>query len=80
MVDCITVNTNPIKSFIDDLIKRLFDALLSLLCNSISADVTTIDIFVTEAIDILSTRIQTVEEIGQASGKLAEFSKKQIKV
>ena len=79
-VDCITVNTIPIKSFIDDLIQRLFDALLTSLRKSISADVTTIDTFVSEAIDTLSTRPQTVEEIGEASGKHAEFSKKKKEV
>ena len=79
-VDCITVNTIPIKSFIDDLIQTLFDALLTSLRKSISADVTTIDTFVSEAIDTLSTRPQTVEEIGEASGKHAEFSKKKKEV
>ena len=74
-VDCITVNTTPIKNFIDDLIQRLFDALLTSLRKSITADINGIDTFVSGAIETLSTRPQTVEEIGEASTKHAEFAK-----
>lgn len=79
-IDCITVNTMPVKTFIDDLIQRLFDALLASLRKAITADVTTIDSFVSEAIETLSTRPQTVEEIGEASVKHAEFAKRKKEV
>ena len=70
----------PVKTFIDDLIQRLFDALLASLRKAITADVTTIDSFVSEAIETLSTRPQTVEEIGEASVKHAEFAKRKKEV
>jgi len=79
-VDCITVNTLPVKTYIDDLIQRLFDALLSTLRKAITADVTTIDTFVSEAIETLSTRPQTVEEIGEASVKHADFARRKKEV
>ena len=37
-VDCVTVSTLPVKSAIDDHIQQLFDALLSSLRRSISAN------------------------------------------
>ncbi|CAL1541204.1 unnamed protein product [Lymnaea stagnalis] len=80
-VDCITVNTIPVKSVIDDHIQRLFDALLNTLRKSISQDVTQIDTFLVGATDTLSQRPQTVEEIGAANAKHSEFSatKKEVK-
>ena len=68
------------KSVIDDHISRLFEALLSTLRKSINADVTAIDTFLTEAIEQLSTRPQTVEEIGAANAKHSEFAKKKKEV
>lgn len=79
-VDCITVNTMPLKSFIDDLIQRLFDAQVNALRKSIAADVGGIDSFVSNAIETLSSRPQTVEEIGEATAKHSEFSKKKNEV
>ncbi|KAK3100036.1 hypothetical protein FSP39_013759 [Pinctada imbricata] len=75
-VDCITVNTTPVKAVIDDHIQRLFDALLNSLRKAINNDVTTIDTFLKEAMDTLSKRPQSVEEIGEANAKHTEFSKK----
>lgn len=72
-VDCITVNTTPVKAVIDDHVQHLFDALLNSLRKSINNDIGQIDGFVTTATDTLSQRPQTVEEIGQANSKHAEF-------
>ncbi|XP_013392185.1 cytoplasmic dynein 2 heavy chain 1, partial [Lingula anatina] len=74
-VDCITVNTNPVKSSIDDHIQRLFDALLSSLRKAIHNDISTIDTFLTTAMETLAQRPQTVEEIGTANAKHSEFAK-----
>ena len=73
-MDCITVNTTPVKAVIDDHIQRLFDALLNSLRKSIMTDVSEIDTFVSSAMDTLSQRPQTVEEIGEANAKHTEFA------
>jgi len=79
-VDCIRVNALPIKTIIDDHIQRLFDALLGSLRRSIQSDITEIESFVTAAIETLSQRPQTVEEIGEANGKHMEFTKRKKEV
>ncbi|KAG8452968.1 hypothetical protein GDO86_004684 [Hymenochirus boettgeri] len=68
-VDCMTINCNPVKTVIDDLIQRLFDSLLISLKKSIQAHLHEIDVFVTEGMESLSSRPQTVEEIGEANMK-----------
>lgn len=73
-VDCISVSTSPVKSTIDDHIQQLFDALLTSLRRSITNEVQTIDNFLTSASDALSTRPQSVEEIGEANAKHAELA------
>jgi len=79
-VDCIRVSAIPIKTIIDDHIQRLFDALLGSLRRSIQSDITEIESFVTAALETLSQRPQTVEEIGEANGKHMEFAKKKKEV
>ncbi|XP_074649972.1 cytoplasmic dynein 2 heavy chain 1-like [Tubulanus polymorphus] len=74
-VDCITVNTGPVKAVIDDHIQRLFDALLNSLRRSITNDMHVIDSFLNTALETLSQRPQTVEEIGDANTKHTEFGK-----
>ena len=69
------MNTNPVKAVIDDHIQRLFDALLNSLRRAITVDVGAIDEFLNAAMDTLSKRPQTVEEIGDANSKHAEFAK-----
>ena len=79
-VDCITVNLMPVKAVIDDHIQRLFDALVNSLRKAINNEVNEIDTFVTSAMDTLSQRPQTVEEIGDANAKHTEFAKKKQEV
>ena len=79
-VDCISVSTSPVKSTIDDHIQQLFDALLTSLRRSITNDVQTIDAFLTSATDALSTRPQTVEEIGVANAKHSELATEKLQV
>ena len=79
-VDCIRVSTTPIKAIIDDHIQRLFDALLSSLRRSIQTDITEIDTYLTTAMETLSQRPQTIEEIGEANTKHVEFAKKKKEV
>jgi len=79
-VDCIRVSTIPIKTVIDDHIQRLFDALLGSLRRSVQSDITEIESFVNEALETLSQRPQTVEEIGEANVKHMEFTKRKKEV
>ncbi|TKS81144.1 Cytoplasmic dynein 2 heavy chain 1 [Collichthys lucidus] len=72
-VDCITVNCEPVKATIDDLIQRLFDILLLSLRKSIQGHTQAIDSFVSESMETLSTRPESMEEIGAASGKYSQI-------
>ncbi|XP_063807614.1 cytoplasmic dynein 2 heavy chain 1 isoform X2 [Pseudophryne corroboree] len=68
-IDCMTINCSPVKAVIDDLIQKLFDALLISLKKSIQAHMHEIDSFVTDGMEVLSSRPQSVEEIGEANMK-----------
>ena len=70
----------PVKAVIDDHIQQLFDALVNSLRRSISKDIGAIESFVNEAMETLSTRPQSVEEIGQANIKHKEYSRNQQEV
>uniref|UniRef100_A0AAQ5YAS5 Dynein heavy chain tail domain-containing protein n=1 Tax=Amphiprion ocellaris TaxID=80972 RepID=A0AAQ5YAS5_AMPOC len=72
-VDCITVNCEPVKAVIDDLVQRLFDMLLLSLRKSIQGHTQAIDSFVSESMEALSTRPESMEEIGAASGKHSQI-------
>ncbi|XP_075054902.1 cytoplasmic dynein 2 heavy chain 1 [Mixophyes fleayi] len=72
-IDCMTINCNPVKAVIDDLIQKLFDSLLISLKKSIQANLHEIDSFVTDGMEVLSSRPQSVEEIGQANMKHGEL-------
>uniref|UniRef100_G3VCU8 Dynein cytoplasmic 2 heavy chain 1 n=1 Tax=Sarcophilus harrisii TaxID=9305 RepID=G3VCU8_SARHA len=73
-VDCLNINCNPVKTVIDDLIQKLFDALVISLRKSIQAHLNEIDSFVTDAMEVLTVMPQTVDEIGDAN---LEYSKLQ---
>ncbi|KAA8593993.1 hypothetical protein FQN60_004827, partial [Etheostoma spectabile] len=72
-VDCIIVNCEPVKAVIDDLIQRLFDMLLLSLRKSIQVHTQAIDSFVSESMEALSNRPESMEEIGAASGKHSQI-------
>lgn len=74
-IDCITVNTMPVKAVIDDHIQRLFDALLNSLRKAIEKEVKEIETFLNTSMEVLSKRPQTTEEISEANSKHAEFAK-----
>ncbi|KAG7470921.1 hypothetical protein MATL_G00119020 [Megalops atlanticus] len=75
-VDCITVNCDPVKAVIDDLIQKLFDALLMSLRKSIQAHTQDIDTFLNQAMETLSTRPESIDEIGEANIKHGELQTK----
>jgi dynein heavy chain 2, cytosolic len=73
-IDCITVNTAPVKATIDDHLQRLFDALLSSLRKSINMHLRSIEEFTSTAMDVLLRRPQSMAEIGLANAKHEELS------
>ncbi|KAM9321467.1 cytoplasmic dynein 2 heavy chain 1 [Gastrophryne carolinensis] len=72
-IDCMTINCNPVKTVIDDLIQKLFDSLLISLKKSIQANLHEIDSFLTDGMETLSSRPQSIEEIGEANKKYGEL-------
>lgn len=74
-VDCFTVLTAPVKSSIEELLQRLNDAMVMRLREAIYDETKSIETFLNNGIDVLSSRPQTHEEIGEAYKKHAELSK-----
>ncbi|XP_028975291.2 cytoplasmic dynein 2 heavy chain 1 isoform X3 [Esox lucius] len=72
-VDCISVNCEPVKATIDDLIQRLFDVLLMSLRKSIQGHTQDIDSFVTEAMETLMSRPESIDEIGAANARHSQI-------
>ncbi|KAF3692878.1 Cytoplasmic dynein 2 heavy chain 1 [Channa argus] len=72
-VDCITVNCEPVKSIIEHLIQRLFDMLLLSLRKSVQGHIQTIDCFVSESMEALFTRPESMEDIATAVGKYSQI-------
>ncbi|CAI9593490.1 unnamed protein product, partial [Staurois parvus] len=75
-IDCMTINCNPVKTIIDDLIQKLFDSLVLSLKRSIQAQLHEIDSFVSDGMEMLSSRPQSIEEIGEANKKHGELKLK----
>ncbi|CAB3410628.1 unnamed protein product [Caenorhabditis bovis] len=72
--ECIVVSTAGVKSAIEDAIQRLFDTLTWTLRHSISTTSQSINAFLTQAIDVLSTRPQSIDEIAEANSKHTVFA------
>ncbi|OWK62944.1 Cytoplasmic dynein 2 heavy chain 1 [Lonchura striata] len=64
-IDCLTVNCNPVKTVIDDFIQKLYDILVISLRKSIQAHLCDVSTFLTDAMETLVIRPQTVEEIAE---------------
>lgn len=62
-VDCITVNIVPFKSGVEDIFKRLSDALVETLQTSIEKDADDVFKFIKGGLDRLNSNPQSVEEI-----------------
>ncbi|KAF7232339.1 hypothetical protein EG68_08731, partial [Paragonimus skrjabini miyazakii] len=74
-IDCITVNCLPVKSAIEGLLQNLFETLQNCLRRSIHGDLVAADAFLTDALDKLSRRPQTVDELSEAKAMETEFAK-----
>ncbi|XP_053095782.1 cytoplasmic dynein 2 heavy chain 1 isoform X3 [Pangasianodon hypophthalmus] len=72
-VDCFTVNCEPVKAAIDDLIQKLFDTMLTALRKSIQGHIQAVDSFVNSGMAALSTRPESIEEIGEANSKHSQL-------
>ncbi|XP_072706738.1 cytoplasmic dynein 2 heavy chain 1 isoform X3 [Ciconia boyciana] len=64
-IDCLTVNCNPVKTVIDDFIQKLYDVLVISLRKSIQAHLYDVSSFLTDAMETLVVRPQTVDEIAE---------------
>lgn len=62
-VDCITVNLVPFKAGVEDIFKRLSDALVETLQTSIEKDAEDVFRFIKAGLDKLNSNPQSVEEI-----------------
>lgn len=77
-VGCILVNTAPVKMTIEELMQRLYDEIVTTLRRSISKHAEKIEKFLTDGMEVLGTRPQTVQEIGEANAsRLKLCSEKQ---
>ncbi len=74
--DCFVINLTPLKSTIENQIRRLHDSMLTHLKRSIARDATTIDSFVNEGLETLHDRPKTHEEIGSSYKKHDELNSK----
>ncbi|KJH46845.1 hypothetical protein DICVIV_07082 [Dictyocaulus viviparus] len=81
-LDCIVVNTIGAKTAIDELLQRLFDTLIYTLRLSISTKLQTIQQFLTEAIDVLSSRPQSIDKVAEANARHTEYGRtnKELKI
>ncbi|KAF1521633.1 Cytoplasmic dynein 2 heavy chain 1, partial [Eudyptes sclateri] len=64
-IDCLTVNCNPVKTAVDDFIQKLYDVLVISLRKSIQAHLYDVSSFLTDAMETLVVRPQTVDEIAE---------------
>ncbi|VDD79211.1 unnamed protein product, partial [Mesocestoides corti] len=76
-IDCFTINCVFVKNSIEQLLQNLFDALVNCLRRSVQADYVAADTFLSGAVEKLSIRPQTVEEMAEAKDKHATLAKEQ---
>ncbi|KAI9364365.1 dynein heavy chain and region D6 of dynein motor-domain-containing protein [Zopfochytrium polystomum] len=73
-VECIQISTAPVKATIDDVLQKLFDALVNSLRSAIQKSVTVIDDFVSKGMEVLANKPQSLEEIGDANARHEKLS------
>ncbi len=79
-IGCITVSTSPVKAVIDDLIQKLFDALVISLRRSIMNDFAKVDTYLTKGMETLGSVPQTIDEISHANQQYSLLSKDKVEV
>ena len=70
------MNINPLKLTIENQLRRLHDAMLSYLKRSIIRDANIIDVFVSEGLERVNDRPQTLDEISESFKKHDELDTK----
>eukprot|EP00939_MAST-03C_sp_MAST-3C-sp1_P003113 g3113.t1 len=79
-VDCVYVSMAPFKSAIEDHMQRFGDALLLALKKSLLTHIKAVESFAEEAMDVLNTRPQSIEEIGEARVRWKELGERKKKL
>lgn len=74
-LECIVVATASVRNAIDDMLQRLFDTLIWTLKYSISDQISDVNRFLNQAIELLSRKPQSIDEIAEANHKQIEFAK-----
>ncbi|CAD5120552.1 DgyrCDS9119 [Dimorphilus gyrociliatus] len=72
-VGCILINTSPVKMTIEEHMQRLYDEIVATLRRSVSRHAEKIEKFLTDGMELLGTRPQTVQEIGEANAARLEL-------
>ncbi|KAF0306076.1 Cytoplasmic dynein 2 heavy chain 1 [Amphibalanus amphitrite] len=72
-IDCITVSFSAIRSEIEIINRRYWDALVSLLQHSIIRDCHALNRFATESSEGLKRQPQTIEEVGESAARRNEI-------
>ncbi|KAE9420714.1 hypothetical protein Angca_008064, partial [Angiostrongylus cantonensis] len=72
-LDCIIVSTTGAKTAIDELLQHVFDTLVYTLRLSINTKLQNIQQFLTQAIDVLSSRPQSIDEVAEANARHVEY-------
>ncbi|KAI9144619.1 dynein heavy chain and region D6 of dynein motor-domain-containing protein [Paraphysoderma sedebokerense] len=72
-VDCITISTLSVKTTIDDHLQQIFDGLVHTLRKSVMKHIETIENCITNGMETLSRRPQTLAEIGESNSKHAKL-------
>ncbi|KNC47878.1 cytoplasmic dynein 2 heavy chain 1 [Thecamonas trahens ATCC 50062] len=75
-VECMVVSTIPVKAAIDGFMRSFADALVTTLKQSSSHELQLLRGYMDEGKAVLSTRPQSVQEIGEAKGALAALVKR----
>ncbi|KRX75214.1 Cytoplasmic dynein 2 heavy chain 1 [Trichinella sp. T6] len=79
-IACITINTDSIKLFIENLLQRIYDMLLHTLRDSWQKDCSQLGHFLNEAIRTLTSRPQSMEEITMAHVLNQNYLKKRTEI
>lgn len=72
-VDCFQVNIVPVKSSIEEQLRRLEEALLNEMRKHIQSTLTEIDTFVFNASNVVERQPATMDEVGQANQAYQEY-------
>ncbi|VDM55898.1 unnamed protein product [Angiostrongylus costaricensis] len=74
-LDCIVVSTTGAKTAIDELLQHVFETLIYTLRISINTKLQNIQQFLTQAIDVLSSRPQSIDEVAEANARHMEYGR-----